>query len=358
MNPIVLATFIFACIGVLDRIMGGKMKIAFPMEQGLAQCGELLIDIGGIYVIAQNFSPIIAEYGQRIKCSLLDVSTFIGCILASDMGAFPLCRGITHNIDYGTYAGTIVAGTLGTLVSFFIPIYLQAVDEEDTKFMIKGFLYGILVLPVTMIFSGLLWKLSLQKIMVNLCPVIIVCLILGIMLMKSPSLLVRIFEVFGIIMRGVICITYIWMIAALFLPINLGLDIVIIKETIVMVVKMTINVAGALVAMNLFQRKCRKILSSLEKKLNINEWSILGFFIGMPTGIAILPIFSKMDRRGKILNAAFCVSGHYMLGGQMALVAGSVSTHHFLIYMLNKGLGAILAVFLALYFENRPKGGV
>ena len=33
----------------------------------------------------------------------------------------------------------------------------------------------------------------------------------------------------------------------------------------------------------------------------------------------MLPLFSKMDKRGKVLNAAFSVAGAYVVGGQMTL---------------------------------------
>lgn len=352
MNPIVLVTVVLACFGIIDRVFGKKIKIATAMEQGMAQCGELLIDICGIYVVTQNFSSIITKYGEKIQFYGVDPSTLIACVLASDMGALSLCQNITKNVNYGTFSGTVIAGTLGGLVSFFIPIYIQTVEDKDRNYMIRGFVYGMLVLPVTIVISGILWNISPIKIIVNICPVIILCIVICWFLKKNPDVILKAFQIFGFIMRMIIGVTFIWMVVALFFPTNMGLDVSIIKDTIVMVVKMAISVAGALVAMSLLRRYGQKILISLEKNLKINEWSILGFLIGMPTGIAILPIYSKMDSKGKILNAAFCVSGHYMLGGQMALVAGTVSTKHFLIYLFNKILGAVLAVALALYFEK------
>ena len=39
------------------------------------------------------------------------------------------------------------------------------------------------------------------------------------------------------------------------------------------------------------------------------------------TSLAILPLISKMDKKGRMLNAAFSVSGAYMLGGQLGFVS-------------------------------------
>lgn len=353
MNPIVLITLIFACVGLVDRIFGGKKHLAVPMEQGFAQCGELLIDICGVYVITQNYTDIISRWGNDFSFGRFDLAALVGSLLASDMGGYNLCKSITRDSLFGIYAGTVIAGTLGGLTSFFIPVYLGFIQGEDRTCMLKGFLYGLIVLPIPMFLSGILWGIPLEKLIINLLPVICICIILVWFLKRKPNRVLAVFQKMGNIMRFLIGVAFLWTVGALYFPEKFELNQELIQETIVMIVKMTINVSGALVIMELFQRLARNFLKKLENRLGINQWSIMGFLIGMPTGIAILPIYHKMDDKGKVLNAAFCVSGHYMLGGQMALIAGMESNKHFAIYMINKAMGALLAVTVALYMEKR-----
>lgn len=40
------------------------------------------------------------------------------------------------------------------------------------------------------------------------------------------------------------------------------------------------------------------------------------------TSIAMLPLFEKMNTKGKILNAAFALSGAFVFGGQLGFIAG------------------------------------
>lgn len=342
------------CIGLADKICSGRLGLQQAADQGMAQIGELLIDICGIYmviqIIAEKYADNIEAMAQKL---FFDPSVIIGSVLAADMGAYPLCVSVSGEKLFGSYAGSIIAGTLGGLISFFIPVYLGYVKQQEKRKMILGFLYGVSVLPVTFTISGILWGIPIFQLLKNLLPVIAFCLLLFFLLCKGNQLIIKIFQIFGIVIRGVLVITFMITIVGLFLPQYQIFETEMVQETIVMVVKMGITVSGSLVAMECIRRIFKKQLLKTADLLGVNEWSVLGFLIGMPTGIAILPIFSKMDDKGKVLNAAFCVSGHYILGGQMALIANVESVSHFAVYLFNKLLGAVLAVGVALILEKR-----
>jgi ethanolamine transporter len=82
--------------------------------------------------------------------------------------------------------------------------------------------------------------------------------------------------------------------------------------------------------------------------LRINEYAVIGLFISLATSISMLPMFSKMDRRGKVMNAAFTVSGAFVLGGQLAFVSSVQSSSAIIaIYMITKIVSGISALALA-----------
>ena len=67
----------------------------------------------------------------------------------------------------------------------------------------------------------------------------------------------------------------------------------------------------------------------------------------------MLPLFTKMDRRGRILNAAFSVAGAYVAGGQMAFVASLIPPEALTAYMANKMISGVLAVALAVLCDKK-----
>ncbi len=63
--------------------------------------------------------------------------------------------------------------------------------------------------------------------------------------------------------------------------------------------------------------------------------------------LAMAAVFERMDRRGKVLNAAFAVSGAFVFGGQLAFVSAAKDTI-IPAYVLSKLIGGITAGVLAL----------
>ena len=55
--------------------------------------------------------------------------------------------------------------------------------------------------------------------------------------------------------------------------------------------------------------------------LGVNSYSVVGLIISLATCISMIPMMEKMDDRGKVMNAAFAVSGSFVLGGQLAFIA-------------------------------------
>ena len=54
-----------------------------------------------------------------------------------------------------------------------------------------------------------------------------------------------------------------------------------------------------------------------------------------------------MDRKGKVLNAAFSVCGAYVVGGQLAFVSSLTDSHQTAAYIICKLTAGILAIALA-----------
>ncbi len=91
------------------------------------------------------------------------------------------------------------------------------------------------------------------------------------------------------------------------------------------------------------------------QKLGVNSASVMGLLLSLGTSIAMIPLFSQMDRKGKMMNAAFSVSGAYVLGGQLGFISSVVDGNGVIIYMISKIIAGLLAIVFVLIFYREEK---
>ena len=71
----------------------------------------------------------------------------------------------------------------------------------------------------------------------------------------------------------------------------------------------------------------------------------------------MLPLYSRMDRRGQIINAAFSVAAAYVIGGQFAFVSSLIPEAWIPAYMANKLLDGVLGILIAVLVLRRNGKG-
>lgn len=77
----------------------------------------------------------------------------------------------------------------------------------------------------------------------------------------------------------------------------------------------------------------------------------MGIILSFGTSIAMLPLFSKMNQKGKILNAAFSLSGAFVFGGQLGFIAG-VNPDSITWFVVVKLVAGIAGLLIANLFEK------
>ncbi len=356
MNPIVVFLLVMSVAGLIDKFIGNKLGLSESFNEGLSMIGDLIIYMPGIYCIGCTLSSQYADSIAELTAGwFFDPSVPAGCLLAPDLGAYPIAVNIAEYSEIGKFSGIALSCTIGTLISFYLPIYIASVKGKGEKELITGFTYGIIVLPAVWFASGLMFGISPIELAVNMAIPLIFCIFIIAGLFKFKNITVKTLSVFGILVRTVMFGASIIVITGLFMPQLAVVDKSLATDAIVIAVKMGITLAGSLVMVNLLKRLFSKQFAYISDKLGINEWSMMGMLVGMSAGIAMLPLFSKMDRKGKILNGAFAVSGHYVLGSQMAFVAANEPPTSLLMFFFTKLAGGISAIMIAIYIENRSK---
>lgn len=352
MNLFILIMLIFCLIGLVDKILNNKLGLVESFDKGMDSMGGIAMSMIGFYCIAitliQNNVDVVTKISAN---SLLDPSVIIGTILAPDMGGFSIVSGLGQSA-FLIFSGVVLTSTLGQTISFQLPIFLSSLKKDDLNPFISGLVYGILSLPIVLIVVA--WYLNIPNLLINLLPIIIICIVLVIALYVSYDKTIFVLTLFGYLIRIISIVLFGLVVLQLFFDTLPFTTIELISEAMVVVLRMCIVVCGSMILSDIVIKRFSRVIFTIGQKLGINSASVMGLLLSLGTSIAMIPLFSQMDRKGKIINAAFSVSGAYVLGGQLGFISSVVDGSGVVIYMLSKIIAGVLAViFVLLFYHDR-----
>lgn len=353
MNFFIMIMLIGCLLGLFDKILNNRWGFVEAFDKGINSMGSIAMSMIGFYCIAitliQNNVSIITNISKN---SLLDPSIIIGSILAPDMGGFSIVSGL-HNSSFLIFSGIILSSTLGQTISFQLPIFLASLKKDDLSTFINGLVYGILSLPLILVVVALF--LNIPNLFINLLPILLLCLILVVALYVSYKKTIFVLTLFGYIIRVLSILLFAMVILQLFFTNLTFTEDSLIAEAMIIVLRMCIIVCGSMVLSNIIIKRFSKLIFVVGQKLGINSTSVVGLLLSLGTSIAMVPLYNQMDRKGKMMNAAFSVAGAYVFGGQLGFVSGVVGNQGVLIYILSKLLAGIIAVVLVSCFYRKDK---
>ncbi|HIW53809.1 MAG TPA: ethanolamine utilization protein EutH [Candidatus Ruthenibacterium merdigallinarum] len=356
MNICIAVMLAFALLGAVDKMLSGRLGVAEEFDRGLAMMGSLCMSMGGIYCVAvAALSGASQAIGALNDALPFDVSLPVGMLLATDMGAWPAAKALAATPELAAYTGLLVGATLGSLISFVLPTSLGSLPVHEVMGFMQGVLWGVVALPAGLAAGGLLLGLPLLQLAANWWPVALLCALLVAALRFAPRGCIRVLTLLGEIVRVAGIALFCAVVLGVYVP---GLSVTrmeLVNEVLVIVLKITAVVCGALVASRLALARCGRFITAAAKRLGVNEYAVLGLMASLVNSVSMLPLYGRMDVRGKVMNAAVCVSGAFLLGGQMAFVSSVGSGLSVAAFFLCKGLGGVLAAALALRFtKNAP----
>ena len=333
MNIFIAIMLVFAAAGLLDEILGGKLGLMPNFEKGLATMGGLAMSTVGFYAIGVTYVQTHAEaIAEAAKHMPFDPALIPSCLLAPDMGALGMAQKLAATPALAAFTGAMVAGSLGMTVGYQLPVFLAAVRKDEIGELMRGFIFGLIAIPSGLAVGGLMLGLPVRQLFFNMIPVLVLCMVLIAAFVLVPALTMKIMIFLGNAIRIFSFLLFGVAVFGIFMPKYAVVENALIEEMLFMVLRMVIAACGGLV------------LSA-----------VVGLFLSFIQSLAMLPLFSKMDKRGKVLNAAFSVAGAYVVGGQMTLVASLIPGNWVIAYMISKVLSGGLAVVLAVICLRRSK---
>lgn len=348
MNIFVAIMLGFAALGLFDKMIGGRLGLEKEFEQGMETAGGLALSTVGFYCVGvsyvQNHAESIALASQGMP---FDPALVIGCLLAPDMGALPMTIKLAADLPMAVFTGAMVSGGLGMTVCYQLPVFLAFVQWNEVSGLMRGFVAGLITLPVGLFAGGFLLGIAPARLLVNMIPVLALCVALVLAFVLIPGLTTKILIVIGNIIRIASYLLFGLVMLGVFVPQCAVVDSSLVGEMLYLVIRMVVVACGGMVLSHLALKKFGGPIGRLGDFLGINQEAVMGLILSCTQSLAMLPLYSRMDRRGQILNAAFSVCGAYVVGGQMAFVASLVPGGMVNAYMICKALSGVAAVGLA-----------
>ena len=351
MNIFIAIMLVFAAAGLLDEILGGKLGLMPNFEKGLATMGGLAMSTVGFYAIGVTYVQTHAEaIAEAAKHMPFDPALIPSCLLALGMA-----QKLAATPALAAFTGAMVAGSLGMTVGYQLPVFLAAVRKDEIGELMRGFIFGLIAIPSGLAVGGLMLGLPVRQLFFNMIPVLVLCMVLIAAFVLVPALTMKIMIFLGNAIRIFSFLLFGVAVFGIFMPKYAVVEDALIEEMLFMVLRMVIAACGGLVLSQVALKRLQKPIQRIGAILGINEEAVVGLFLSFIQSLAMLPLFSKMDKRGKVLNAAFSVAGAYVVGGQMTFVASLIPGNWVTAYMISKVLSGGLAVALAVICLRRSK---
>ena len=346
---------VFAVLGALDRIFGGRLGIGKEFEEGILAMGSLALAMIGVItlapVLAAVLKPVIVPVYRFLGA---DPAMFAGTILACDMGGGSLARELTADPQAALLGGVLTGSMLGATVVFTIPVAMGILKAEDRGFMAKGILCGIVTVPVGILVGGLVAGFPIVMVLRNLVPIVLIAALIALGLWKFEKAMIKGFGLFG---KAVIALITVGLVSAIVEALT-GFAVIPgmnpIEDGFHTVGEIAIVLAGAFPLVYVLTKLLRKPLLKLGSLLGINDAAAGGLVASLANSIATFGMVKQMDDRGKVVNVAFAVSAAFVFGDHLGFTAG-FAPEMLPAMILGKLSGGITAVAVALLLTKKKE---
>lgn len=339
----------FSLLGGLDKLLGNKFGLGVKFDEGIKAMGSLALTIIGIYslspIIAKLITPILTPMA---KVLFTDPSVFISSILATDLGAFNTSMELALDPQVGVFNGIILASMLGATISFTLPVAINLISASDFIYFSKGVLAGIVTIPIGMVVAGFMLQVKLLDIVLNILPVVLISILIAYGLIKSLDKTIQVFNILGKVVLFISTVGFLLGILNYGFGISIINGMLPIEDGVMLIFSISVVLSGAYPMLYLISRKFYRELNTISNKYGLDEYSLLGLVSSLASALPMMGIYSEMNKKGKVLNAAFAVSGSYVFGGQLGYVS-SVAPHAVNAFIVSKLVAAIAGIIVALH---------
>ena len=356
MNIFTAIMLAFAAIGLFDKMIGGRMGLMRSFDDGLNCMGGMAIPTVGMCCVGtaliQNHIESILSVMEPLP---FEPSMIAGILLAPDMGGWFIAEQLTSDERMLIFNGIVLGALLGQMMTFQLPVFLSMLDREHHPPVLKGFMIGIILIPLGLIVAAILLKIEFHAFIFEFIPLFIICLLLALGLLKWPVQVVKGFSIFANGIQTIIVICFFFSVLGLFIPSLAYASLDSVHEAVTILFRSAIIICGSLALSEIILKHFRKYLQKIAEKLGVNEVAVIGMLLNCATSLAMLPLLPKMDEKGKMLNGAFSVSGSYVIGGQLGFVSSVTGGFSVTVMVLSKVICGFISMVIMYKLYDRLK---
>ena len=336
-----------ALIGGTDRIFGNRLGLGKKFEEGFLLMGSTALSMAGIICLVPLLSKLLRVLGALLLKPLGVDPAMLAGILAIDMGGYQLAAELAVDPLVGRFSGIVVGAILGCTVSFTIPIGMGLLDENSRPDFARGILFGLISMPIALVLGALTCGLSLGNALWQSLPVLLVSLLLLLGIWKRTDAMIRGFSVFATCIR--ILATLGLMLGAVTYMTGFELipGLAPLSEAMEVVIAIAVVMLGSLPVSELLQRALKRPMSWMQRATGMNSASAAGLLIGMVSVLPAIALVKDMDRRGRIVNAAFMVCAASCFAAHLGFTVG-VDAPMLPALLVSKLFGGAIGAGLAL----------
>ena len=201
--------------------------------------------------------------------------------------------------------------------------------------------------------AGLICGQKPLALLVNLLPLILLSVIIGVALIFFTKACIKCFTVFGFFMKVLGIVGLACAIFTFLTKIEISPHLDTFEYGAFICANACVTLSGALPLMYLAAKLLRRPLNKFGAKVGINAVSALAFLGNLVTNASVFGVMDQMDGKGTVLNSAFAVSAAFVFGGHLAFTM-AFDSRYVLPMIVGKLVSGICAVLLALvlYKDN------
>ena len=354
MNTLSLIMLIFAIFGAVDYLFGNRLGIGKEFERGFTLLGTLALSMIGIIVISPLIASLLETLFDKFYNVLhIDPSIITASLFANDMGGAELSVKAAKDTAIGGFNAYVVSSMMGGLISFYIPFSIGVVKKEHHNELFLGLLCGTVAIPVGCFVGGLICRIPILTLILNMLPLIIFAAIIALGLWFCPKVCVKIFSVFGRLITIALVIGLLLGIVNFLAGEQIIGGLAPIENAVMICFSISVILAGAFPLMYIVSRIFKKPLAKLSEKMGVGSMASTGFLSIIVTAPPVFDMMNQdMDKKGIMLNAAFIVPAGCLLGDHLAFTL-TYDEAYIAPMLAAKAISGICAVVLALIVYKR-----
>lgn len=382
----IIVYIIMACAAVgvvaalMNEIKGTKYGAGDEFMMAFRQMGDVFIPIAGMMASVPYILVIVEKvFGGFFSAIGADMAMAPGLLIAIDLGGYQMAHAMSSTPE-SWIMGAFVTYMFGPIISFTIPVAFAMLDRRDHKYFGLGIMAGILSIPFGVFTATTILKYTkvplrsiistnseadmvlnydFGLILTNMIPLIVFCIILGLLLRFLTDICVKVFLVFGNIVTIYVRVIMVLCIIEYFTGVfsmlfgSWGFDPIIADEVDPMRALeitgfITIMLCGAFPMVYFIRKYFATALKKLGVLAGFSEVGSAGLIATAANLLAGLRLVKDMPPVDKVKVIAFAVCCSWLLGDHISFTA-NFQPNMLAILMVGKLVGGIIGIILAIW---------